>query len=66
MINPFTGNTFRFDWMRAERWTCKEIKSTFNVSRAIGYHIQATARTEADAWAIAKASRELCNGQIGF
>jgi hypothetical protein len=66
MINPLTGNTFRFDWMMACRWTCKEIKSTFNVSRAIGYHIQATARNEADAWAIAKAHKELTNGKIGF
>jgi hypothetical protein len=64
--NPFTGNSFRFDWMRAERWTCKEIKATFNVSRAIGYHIQAVARTEQQAWEIARASHELCNGQVGF
>jgi hypothetical protein len=52
--------------MMASRWTCKEIKATFNVSRAIGYHIQAAARNEEDAWAIAKAHKELCNGQIGF
>lgn len=65
MINPVTGNTFRFDWMKACRWTCKEIKATFQVPSAIGYHIQAAATTEADAWAIAKAHKELTN-QIGF
>lgn len=66
MINPLTGNTFRFDWMLTCRWTCKEIKSTFNVPSAIGYHIQAVARTEQEAYAIADAHKELCNGQLGF
>jgi hypothetical protein len=65
MINPRTGNTFRFDWMKAEQWTCKEIKATFNVPRAIGYHIQEVAQTEAQAWEIAKAHKELTQ-QIGF
>ena len=66
MVNPLTGNTFRFEWMKACRWTCNEITATFNVSTAIGYHIQAAARNEDDAWAIAKGHKELCNGQIGF
>lgn len=64
--NPRSGNSFRFDWMKACRWTCKEIKASFGVSRAIGYHIQATARTEAEAWEIAKAHKELTINQIGF
>jgi hypothetical protein len=51
--------------MKAEQWTCKEIKATFNVPRAIGYHIQEVAQTEAQAWEIAKAHKELTQ-QIGF
>ena len=65
MINPSTGNTFRFDWMIATRWAVKEIKSTFRTSPVIARHIQSTARNEQDARAIAEASRMLCN-QVGF
>lgn len=64
--NPLTGNTFRFDWMKACRWTMREIGSTFGVSRAIAQHIQSTFCNEAQAWEITKAHKELCNGQIGF
>ena len=66
MKNPLTGNTFRFDWMKDCKWTVREIGSTFQVSRIIAKHIQRTARTEAQAWAIADAAKSLCNGQVGF
>lgn len=64
-INPTTGNTFRFDWMKDCRWTVKEIKASFRCTRIIARHIQSTFCNEAQAWEISEASRMLCN-QVGF
>jgi hypothetical protein len=58
------SNAFRA--MKEFRWTCKAIKLFFGVPRAIGYHIQGTFCNERQAWEIANAHKELCNGQIGF
>lgn len=65
MINPLTGNTFRFDWMKDCRWTVKEIRASFGVPSAVARHIQSTPCNEAQAWEISEASRMLCN-QVGF
>lgn len=65
--NPVTGNTFRFDWMMSCKWTVKEIKGSFNLtSSAIARHIQSVFPTEAQAWEIVKAHKELTIDQIGF
>ncbi len=57
----------RFRWLKSRCWTIREIRSTFRVPTPIAHHIQSLhSCTEQEALQVAKASRELCNGQVGF